>query len=239
MASDVTGTVTAVGNTVVAECTSNDPNVFFHLYGTHSGVSLAFEGSFDGNVWASLPVTQSQATSGTPTAAVSNLVANGYTVYGGSTIGYRYVRVRCTAITSGTLTVTAVRGATGLLHTVMGRIDSAYVMPLAPSVSGMSASAASTNSVLIRGGAGRIVSGWLTNISASTRYFKFYDKATAPTVGTDVPVIVIPVAANSAVPIDAWISCSLGIGMAITGGAADTDTTAIGAGDCKMHCYYY
>ena len=71
---------------------------------------------------------------------------------------------------------------------------------------------------------------------------KLYNKATAPTVGTDVPEMIIPVpAAVSGVPGVASINpgfltfrFALGLGIAITGGMADSDTTAVAAGQVKV-----
>jgi hypothetical protein len=66
---------------------------------------------------------------------------------------------------------------------------------------------------------------------------KFYNKASAPVVGTDTPIMTIPVAATSSVTIPLGPigqQFSLGIAYAITGLIADTDTTAISAGDVKV-----
>lgn len=56
----------------------------------------------------------------------------------------------------------------------------------------LAASLATTNAVSIKNAVGNIQSIAASNLSGSTRYLKLYRKATAPTVGTDVPVIVIP-----------------------------------------------
>lgn len=99
-------------------------------------------------------------------------------------------------------------------------------------------SAASTNATLIVGSAGvGLVNVVLTNNGATTAFVKFYDKATAPTVGTDVPTVVVPVPATSCVTLslnDAGIRSTAGHGLAITGGMADADTTAVAAGQVKV-----
>jgi hypothetical protein len=71
---------------------------------------------------------------------------------------------------------------------------------------------------------------------------KLYNKATAPTVGTDVPAMIIPVpAAVAGVPGVATLPVgfngfrfALGLGLAITGAVADNDTTAVAAGQVKV-----
>lgn len=103
-------------------------------------------------------------------------------------------------------------------------------------------SAATTNSTLVRAGAAQVFHIVATNVSASTRYLKIYDKATAPTVGTDVPILTFPIAASSFISIPSTLSgiyFSLGLGFALTGAAADTDTTAIAANDVKVVFSYY
>lgn len=98
-------------------------------------------------------------------------------------------------------------------------------------------SAASTNATVVKASAGRLYSIVLSNTNAAARFFKIYSKATAPTVGTDVPIATIVVAANSDRVVDFGpfgLQIATGIGYAITGLIADTDATAITAGDFKV-----
>jgi len=102
-------------------------------------------------------------------------------------------------------------------------------------------SAATTNATSLKATAGNVFVVAASNVSASGRFVKFYNKATAPTVGTDVPVLVVPVAANSTVAIEFGIlgmRFATGIAYAITGAIADADTTAVGAGEVKLHITY-
>lgn len=97
-------------------------------------------------------------------------------------------------------------------------------------------SAASTNGQTLFAGS-RIVSLAVSNTGAGAAYLKLYNKASAPTVGTDAPVLTIAVGANATVtvPMPAeGMPFTLGIGLAITGAAADSDTTAVGAGEVKV-----
>lgn len=92
--------------------------------------------------------------------------------------------------------------------------------------------AASTNATSAKASAGDLhcISGY--NAAVAVRYLKFYAKATAPTVGTDVPVITLALPASSAFNINLnGHYIATGIAYAMTTGAADNDTGALTAGD--------
>ena len=98
-------------------------------------------------------------------------------------------------------------------------------------------SAASTNGNLVLTGTSGLQAFFASNTGASDAFVKLYNKATAPTVGTDVPEIVIKVPANGQVELTPGFQgyrFALGLGIAITGLAADTDTTAVAAGQVKV-----
>ncbi|TXH52076.1 MAG: hypothetical protein E6Q97_16915 [Desulfurellales bacterium] len=104
-------------------------------------------------------------------------------------------------------------------------------------------SAATTNSTLVKSTAGRLAAGVVSNTSATIKYFKLYNKATAPTIGTDTPVFTIPIPPTSTIPLAEIVgiyghSFSLGIGYGITGAFADADTTAVAAGDVIVNLMY-
>lgn len=99
-----------------------------------------------------------------------------------------------------------------------------------------------TNGSLIIAGTVGLQSFYATNIGATVAYVKLYNKATAPTVGTDVPEMIIAVPRLvSGVPGVATfpigfngLRFNLGLGLAITSDFADTDTTAVAAGQVKV-----
>jgi hypothetical protein len=103
-------------------------------------------------------------------------------------------------------------------------------------------SLATTNGALVLTGTSGLHALFATNTGAGAAFVKLYNKATAPTVGTDVPEMIIPVpAAVAGVPGVAQLSpgfnayrFALGLGIAITGGVADADTTAVAAGQVKV-----
>jgi hypothetical protein len=102
--------------------------------------------------------------------------------------------------------------------------------------------AGATNATNIKASAGSIVGMWASNTSGSVQYIKLYNKATAPTVGTDVPILTIGVPANGGfinpVPATASFPFSIGIGTATTANSGDTDTTAVAAGTLKFIILY-
>lgn len=101
-------------------------------------------------------------------------------------------------------------------------------------------SAATTNATSVKATAGSVYAITMTNFTASPKFVKFYAKATAPTVGTDVPTETYEILANSCrvQSFAQGLPFLLGIGLAITGAQADTDTTAVALGDVKVHLGY-
>lgn len=72
----------------------------------------------------------------------------------------------------------------------------------------------------------------LVNTNASVVWVKFYNKNSAPTVGTDTPIWTIGLQANQTLVVDgsslgAWFSSGIGIGA--SGAQADADTTSVTA----------
>ena len=98
-------------------------------------------------------------------------------------------------------------------------------------------SAASTNGALIITGTTGLQSFHASNNGAGLAYVKLYNKATAPTVGTDVPSMIIPVPIGGSITLPVGFNgfrFPLGLGIAITGLMADSDTTAVAAGQVKV-----
>lgn len=116
------------------------------------------------------------------------------------------------------------------------------VSPSVPATAYFLNSAATTNWNLILTWTSGVSSIYATNNLTTVAYVKLYNKATAPTVWTDVPEMIIPVppAVGTtiwSVNIDCWFigfRFALWLGIAITWGIADNDTTAVGAGQVKV-----
>lgn len=122
---------------------------------------------------------------------------------------------------------------------ISGTVNTTETALIAPTVSTLN-SAATTNATSVKATAGNIYTITLSNNGAAAAYFKLYNKATAPTVGTDTPVDVIPIPASGFVTVDSarGIRFATGIGFAITNLIADSDTTAVAAGQVKVHISY-
>jgi hypothetical protein len=151
-----------------------------------------------------------------------------------------------------TAEITAGRGSTvagqGIAASLAGgtaavTMTTTTVTPAVPATPYILNSAATTNGALILTGTSGLQALYATNTGATAAFIKLYNKATAPTVGTDVPTMILTVpAAVSGVPGSVMLTpgfsgyrFALGLGIAITGGAADNDTTAIAAGQVKVH----
>lgn len=100
--------------------------------------------------------------------------------------------------------------------------------------------AASTNANVVKTSGGNIYSIVAIGLTSTVRFLKLYNKASAPTVGTDTPVMTIPIPANTqgagiAIPFSVGINFPLGIAISVTSGSADNDSVAIGAGDVLIN----
>ncbi len=106
-------------------------------------------------------------------------------------------------------------------------------------------SAANTNAQLLNSGNRQVYGWYFVNNSSTAKFVKFYDKASSPTVGTDTPAFTLtipsPGSANGAgtnIAFPSGIPFTLGIGLAITGAIADSDTTAVGLNDISGFVLY-
>lgn len=96
-------------------------------------------------------------------------------------------------------------------------------------------SAASTNATSLKASAGMVYSVYAFNANANTRYLKVYNKASAPTVGSDVPAMTLPIPGNFSgfmlTPGGHGIEFTTGIAYATTQNPADADATAVAANE--------
>ena len=102
------------------------------------------------------------------------------------------------------------------------------------------ASAATTNATSVKASAGGVYHIVAANMATSARFLKLYDKASAPTVGTDTPIATIYLPANGgfAELFDIPMGFTTGIAYAITALVADTDTTAVALNDIHGFILY-
>ena len=104
-------------------------------------------------------------------------------------------------------------------------------------------SAASTNATSVKASAGQVYSVQCFNVNAAVRYLKLYDKASAPTVGTDTPVktLAIPGDAAGAGFVISWpqgLAFATGIAFALTTEATDAGTTGVAANEITVNLDY-
>lgn len=150
------------------------------------------------------------------------------------------------------LRVTVATDSTGVLSvddnggslTVDGTV-AANVTPVASGGLSISRviSAATTNATSAKASAGQVYGYYVSNINASPRYLKLYNKASAPTVGTDTPVLTFLIPGNTAgvaghVEFTNGIAFATGIAFALTTGVADADTGAVAANELVVNLLY-
>lgn len=259
-ATAVSGAGAVAGNGFVAVDVSNSSNVVFHVNNTGTAAmaagQFAFEASLDSTTgtdgtWFAIQAVASNAnTIVTNTGTLSIAIGAGHTVaWECSVNGNMWVRIRCTtsATTNAAARWSILRGVyatepipaaqVSATQPVSGSVTSTPATPTAYTLSG----AATTNAAVVKATAGTLYSILVSNTAASTVFLKLYNKATAPTVGTDVPVAVVPVPASGLQQLSLGAlghRFGAGIGIAITAGAADTDTAAITASTAKVFLSY-
>jgi hypothetical protein len=150
------------------------------------------------------------------------------------------MRVRCSvAATANTIpTWTVVRGSYATepipalqTHAVTGSGN--FLTAPGPGTTLNSVSAATTNATLIKSTAGNLTELTVFNPTAALVYVKLYNKTSAPTVGTDVPVLTIPVPVNGMISLNFGTQgkrFATGISFAITAGPLATDVAAVAVG---------
>lgn len=249
------GNVTSATSTVVVN-TERFSNLMIHCAGTFAGANCTFEGSLnstngtDGNWFAVQAIRSNANTIETTTGVLAAAPAYAWEL---SVNALRYFRIRATAWTSGTQVWTLIPGTYATepipgaqvsgTQPVSGSLTSAGTTtntPATPSPSNIN-SAANTNATVVKGSAGTLYNIGASNTGGAAAFIKLYNKATAPTVGTDVPALVLVVPAGGNVDFDlgpVGHRFSAGIGLAITNLAADTDTTAVAASQVKVLTSY-
>lgn len=92
---------------------------------------------------------------------------------------------------------------------------------------------------VIKNGAGQIYGITLMNRAAAERFFKFYNKATAPDQ-TDTPVITyaMPATSNMVIASPDGVAYATGISVRASTGIADNDVGAPSTNDCVLSVRY-
>lgn len=232
---NVTGSASANNTDLINVACDTYRSVNFQITGTWVG-TITFQVSNDNTNWIAVNAIASNGTAAVTTTA-ANVVA--YSALS----GVQYFRVRFTAYTSGTATINAYFNRDSVptatlpgspTNTVVGSAIGSGVTLYTVN------STATTNAANIKSTAANLYGISAMNTSATTKYVRFYSKSTAPTVGTDVPIMVVAVPATSSKEIEyvPALRITTGLGVAITGGAAATDATAVAAGDVQLLVSY-
>lgn len=258
----ISATLNGVGQVLALDVSDAASAVIEMATTALSGHSVVFEvsndagegpikGAWDGatGTWRQIMAQRSNAAS-TFEATATSLAATPVYAWNVSVGGWRFLRVRVTAHTSGsanwTLTATdavsafappippssvAINAGSALIGDMAGgtRTTAGGLATVARLVS----SAATTNATVAKSSAGRVYALRAYNTTTSIIYLKLYNKATTPTVGTDVPVVTLALKPQDQFALDFGLigqSFASGISYSITANPADNDNTAIAAG---------
>lgn len=249
------GSVSGLGSPIQAVDVSGWGVISLQISGTFAA-TVSFECSNDGLTWFSCLMGPTSAATGMVSTASATGVFS-------APCAFRFFRARCSSWTSGTINASLlvtrspvasdnISGAVAQSGTwTMQPGNTANTTPwlvtTRPAATGSTLAkhrliaAATTNATSVKASAGQVYTIHVYNVSAAVKFLKLYNKATAPTVGTDTPV------ETHAIPAANWVRIdytnhgnpfATGIGYALTGGGADSDTTALAAGDVVLNMLY-
>lgn len=229
----------AIDTLAIGNGLSSAHSMYIQIIGS-AGISagaVTFEGSNDNATFVTIALYDEAVSTGAVTTNAT--VAASASRWFAGPVTYRYIRVRIsTAFVGGTISAIA-RFSTApyvpRVTQVAQPTPSNLQVTTVPTTGGSYnvVSAASTNAASVKSSAGNLYEITVSNPTATPIYVKLYNKASAPTVGTDVPVLTIPVAAGATVALQFGSSgkrFTTGIAIAATAAAAATDTAAAVAG---------
>jgi hypothetical protein len=208
--------------------------ISLQLTGTWIG-TVSFQGSNDGGTF--FPIVTSNPSGGQAigeSSTTENRLVKLPTIY-------KFVRIRVTSYTSGIVEGVAYghrdENSSGLIAAIGPVTLNAETTKKIGNVGLISdgtpsyqkfISATGLNATVVKGSPAKLTILNIVNGAATLRYFKIYNKASAPTVGTDIPLITITLPTGSSsftLPAFIGIDFSVGLSFACTLGVADSDTT--------------
>ena len=235
-------------------------SILFEVIQTGFTGTVNFEGAGPNGNYDPLSVAQLGTTTIATTVVGSTTTATHlYELSNAS--GLQTVRARTSSVSAGNVTVNAyalpvpagarvvnansIQSGTWTVQPGNTPNTTAWIIqPVAGTTNGSTAShtmsAASTNATSLKASAGLLYGFCISNANAAARYFKLYNKASTPTVGSDTPVTTVQVPANGTV-IRAYpvgMTFGTGIAWAATTGIADSDTGAVGLNDLSIDIDY-
>lgn len=252
-ANAVTKAITATAQSVVVPVLGTSTALITMVAAALTGHNSIFEcsnTSTDGVDGSWVTVTATRTNAGTVETTTGVLAAT--PVYGWKLFvaGWKFLRIRSTAHTGGTATYTVTRSdvgsdsaiglASGGTTAVTGSLTSAGTTtntPATPTTITSISSAASTNLTSVKASAGTMYSAVVSNTGAAAAFVKLYNKASAPVLASDIPVLTIPVPASSVVSLNFGAlghRFATGIALSITNLAVDNDATAVALNQVKV-----
>ncbi len=229
----------------------NFKGLSFHCTSMGTTGNIKLQGSNDGLTWHDLQHFDAAGATGPGTVINAaklgwcNLTARHVrfllsvaTTAGTTTVYVRLLKEELSELPSGLSQVAVASAVLSSGWNVIGKVwrDISPTLGNGPTLlyHRLLSAAASTNATSVKNGAGRLVKIRGYNAKAALVYLKLYNKASAPTVGTDTPIMTIPLKASSDFDFDMQVlgaNFSTGIAYALTGAVTDADTTALVAGD--------
>jgi hypothetical protein len=138
-----------------------------------------------------------------------------------------------TQTVSGTVTANIGTGSIAAGTNLIGDVAEGVRTTTTNAVSGFHRVAtADTNAINVKASAGRLYGWSFYNTTSTAKFLKFHNTAGTPTAGAGViRTVGIPPNGNAELFLGVGHFFATGIGISITGAAADADTTALAAGD--------
>lgn len=203
--------------------------LLFQLYGTFVAI-IECQGSNDNTNWVAVTCTR-LGTGGQVTGATS---IGQYSV----NVNFKYLRFRIKSFTSGAPNM-VLFGSYDYTAPPAGTVSIGAIDLGGNPLSYSLISAASVNLNLIKAGSVNVNLIVLSNTTASAKFVRLYDKATAPTAA-DTPKYRIMVEAGKTITMSpsVGLNFALGLGIGITGASPDNDATAVALGDLILNVNY-
>lgn len=235
----------ATANSAVEITVAGRDALNIQTVGTYTG-ALSAQGTVNGTTWVTL--SGNAQFINLATGAASATIASGTQgIFQSGVGGFQKIRITGLAAVTGSVTVSllAVDGnamvaldapipaGTAVIGAVTQSGTWAVTATPALPTSFALESANTTNATVAKASGGTLYTIWASNPTVTAAYLKLYNKASAPTVGTDTPIRTIPVPAGSDVSVnfgEIGTRFGVGIGYALTGAAIKGDTTAAVAG---------
>lgn len=231
------GTITANNQSVAALDVEAFRTYAFSVVGAMSA-TLRVQVTVDGINWTTL--TGNSTLLNTITGAwMSAATVTAAGVYALDVSSFMGVRITSTAYTSGSPVITAFAADAGNLNpaaaaaTAVTGTVTANQGTLATGTNYSLVTAASTNLAVVKSTNGNLFELTVSNPTATPAFVKLYNKATAPVLASDVPIMTLPVPASGFVafaPGGQGKRFAAGIAISVTGAIAATDATNTVAG---------